>query len=572
MLQEPYVANENPASQGQPDLASTARALTQAAQTLTVVANQLMQVLQTIPPGALPSPQQAGPGTTTPVVEINTWEDDPFSEETPTFNPPTAATLAVAAPNNHNPWLQTAIVEPGVAANRFNEGTQNFRFWLAQEALARGINFWTPLLPVGTTWSTANRPLRVTLVAGDALNANYSRLFGLRFYQSPVRNVVIFSANSPDIVLHELGHAILDALQPRLFNANSLEVAAFHESFGDMSSILGELQMPTFRQKVIAETQGQLRASSRLSRVAEQLGWAIRQRSPTAVDRDCLRNAANRFFYRSPLQIPISGPASSLTSEPHSFSRVFTGAFLEALDEMLKVVGAPTEANLLTASRDMGQLLVDSVRLAAITPNYYSQIAACMIQADRVRHQSRYVNALTRAFVRRGILSMQSVAALNQASTPTIAPAVATMGLVGISGLTGGEVGAETILTYNGDDQDYAHRFGETLELPLRPIDTDLGINVLAHVPEEVERFNVGPSALNLNQQAPSTAEDDARHFAKSLLQLGRVEFGAAKGIAPELANLNTSDTTRETHVLEERPEGIILVRRHFDCGLCCLD
>ena len=33
-----------------------------------------------------------------------------------------------------------------------------------------------------------------------------------------------------------LGHAVLDALRPRLFDAQTIEAAAFHESFGDMSA------------------------------------------------------------------------------------------------------------------------------------------------------------------------------------------------------------------------------------------------------------------------------------------------------------------------------------------------
>jgi len=105
-------------------------------------------------------------------------------------------------------------------------------------------------------------------------------------------------------VLHELGHAILDALRPQLFNAFSIEAAAFHEAFGDMSSILCGLQLPSRRAKVLSETGGRLNTNSRLSRLAEQLGWGIRQSSPTAVDPDSLRNAANRFFYQRPEQLP----------------------------------------------------------------------------------------------------------------------------------------------------------------------------------------------------------------------------------------------------------------------------
>ena len=59
----------------------------------------------------------------------------------------------------------------------------------------------------------------------------------------------VFSGESPDVVCHELGHAILDSLKPQLFDAASMEVAAFHESFGDMSASLSALQLPSLREE-----------------------------------------------------------------------------------------------------------------------------------------------------------------------------------------------------------------------------------------------------------------------------------------------------------------------------------
>src|SRR5262249_42721797 len=133
---------------------------------------------------------------------------------------------------------------------------------------------------------------------------------------------------------------------------------------------------------VLNETRGRLNRASRLSRLAEQLGAAIRIEHPDAVDRDCLRNAANSFFYRDPQTLPPMAPASQLSSEPHSFSRVFTAAFLDALAAMLaREPGEPNRDNLRSVSQDMGRLLVGGVLLAPVVPDYYSQVAAHMIEA-----------------------------------------------------------------------------------------------------------------------------------------------------------------------------------------------
>ena len=187
--------------------------------------------------------------------------------------------------------------------------------------------------------------LPVVLDDGVDLNAFYTRGGfgdgpGLHFFHQAVSGRTYFSGESPDVVCHEMGHAVLDALRPQLFDAQTIEAAAFHESFGDMSGILSALQVDSFRQDVLRETDGVLNRSSRLSRLAEQLGAAIRIQHPDAVDTDCLRNAANSFFYRDPQTLPPSAPANQLSSEPHSFSRVFTAAFLDVLAAMFKSASA----------------------------------------------------------------------------------------------------------------------------------------------------------------------------------------------------------------------------------------
>jgi hypothetical protein len=272
----------------------------------------LERIAESIPP------QSAGVGSpgVSAGTQISIWEDDPFSEPAPTPLPPIAPTVVVPFTPNTNPLLQTRILEPAVVPGQYTPGTPEFRFWVASEAVALGINFWSPLLPPGTKWTTFTSPMQVGLVSGEDLNAFYSRDQGLRFFQQVVRGITISSAESADVVCHELGHAILDAIRPELFQAASLEADAFHEGFGDMSGILCALQLPSLRQKVLEETDGQLNTNSRLSRLAEQLGWGIRQLSPTSVDRDCLRNAANRFFYQNPIFLPPSAPASQLSSDP----------------------------------------------------------------------------------------------------------------------------------------------------------------------------------------------------------------------------------------------------------------
>src|SRR5262245_15189669 len=184
-----------------------------------------------------------------------------------------------------------------------------------------------------------------------------------------------------------------------------MEVAAFHESFGDMSAILSALQLPSLREGVLAETGGVLHRASRLSRLAEQLGWAIRQSVPSAVEADCLRNAVNTFFYRDPDTLPTTAPATSLSSEPHSSSRVFTGAFFEGLAGMLAMKDTKNEAALLEVSQDIGVILVAGVRAASVVPTFFSQVAATMLGVAATQFSAQgYEVPLRSGFVRLGYL------------------------------------------------------------------------------------------------------------------------------------------------------------------------
>jgi hypothetical protein len=515
------------------DLSRAQQALTQAAQRLAATANQIRQTTASVP--------QTMGGTAQPAAgpEIDVWPDDPFSEAVPTPNPAEAPTITVGVLVNNFPLLQTSIREPQPPPARYPRNTAEFRYWQGAWELALGVNSWAPWCPVGTRWSTVMDPMAVTLDAGVALNAFYSRVAGLRFFHDTVQNVTIFSAQSANVGWHELGHAILDAVKPTLFSAPFIEVAAFHESLGDMSSLLCGLQVPTLREMVLSETGGQIGANSRLSRLAEQLGWGIRQRCPTCVDPDCLRNAHNRFVYQPPEQLPPNGPASQLTRQPHNFSRVFTGAFLEALARMLP---AATDADLLTASRDMGQLLIDGVRN-----------------------------------VRRGILSPSAAAGLEDAPVPELEPVpvpaedmVLTAGVAGSSGANG----RQTLLTYaDGDDDDgYRRSAADAPEPPTRTITTELGATLLVQIPDARERFTVAPTALGGGSAETIAPEDDASRFVDDLIRRGSVDLSSAEDYAPQLALLKEDEVRsgRQTHEVVDTPDGLLLKRLHFDCGFHC--
>jgi hypothetical protein len=294
------------------------------------------------------------------------------------------------------------------------------------------------------------------------------------------------------------------------------------------------------------------------------LGWAIRQLSPTAVDPDCLRNAANRFFYQDPDDLPPSAPSSQLASEPHSFSRVFTGAFLDALARMLTTLGPVTSDNLLAVSRDMGQLLIDGVHLAPITSGYYSQVAAAIVQADQARFNGRYRAALTSGFVQHGILAPAAAAGLARAAVPNMVPAAVPSAAA--FAMTSFPAGQNVRLSLGQESEGYRNTAQDAPALPTRPLTTRFGMELEVHAPLEQPRFSVASAA------APTRGADDEAHaFVEDLIQLGRIDAEpTAMGMGKELVSLSSRSQSKKTHTLVPTRDGKYLLKRlHFNCGCC---
>ena len=469
------------------------------------------------------------------IAQIFGWEDDPGDDDPPLVPPELRS-----VPDLTLAPLQLAI--PGIRPPRaYTPGTVEFRYWSAAEAAARGAAFWRQLLPAGTTWQPGET-LDLLLDEGVDFNAFYDRR-ALNFFHGTAGGRTVFSGESPDVVCHEEGHAVLDALRPELFDAGTIEAAAFHESFGDMSALLAALQLPSMRAAIIADTQGDLTRSSRLSRLAEQLGWGIRQTRPSAVDPDCLRNAVNSFFYTNPEALPSRAPAASLSSEPHSFSRVFTAAFLEALAGGFRLSSAnPGEADLQAVSLDFGRLLVAGILAAPIVPEYMSQVAAAIVAADAEAEgatQGKYGDVLKSAFVRHGILSQQSAVGIASFRATGVAVAPRTAGMAA------------------GPGRELPHVALSAAEYGLgdRPL--------LVRAPSQPRRFAVAAAAFGVGSVTPSNSEHAARAFVEDLMERGHIDIGGAGQPGVRIVHPHTF----KTHRLVSSPEGLMLTRILFDCG-----
>jgi hypothetical protein len=460
-------------------------------------------------------------------VTISVWEDDPES----------AVIVARPVPDLKKTPLAYNFPAHAPKPAPYKPGTQNFRYWVAAEALRRGADFWASRIS-GINWQMGES-INVILDGGEDLNAYYDRQ-ALNFFHGPGPNGVIFSGESPDVLCHEMGHAILDAIKPELWDVASHEAAAFHESFGDISAILSALQLSSLRVAILSDTGGHLYRNSRLSRLAEQLGSAIRAQFPDKVERDCLRNAVNSFSYQDPIRLPSLAPASQLSSEPHSFSRVFTGGFLQALAGLLTISAAdsnaPTEQELLDAANAMADILVAAVRDAPVVSNFYSQIAAGMVQVSSGIDR-KYSAVLKAVFTQRAILSMQSATTME-----AFEPAVKAIRAAAPAARATGPA--------------------PSMRLALSAVQYGLGDRpLLVEAPAQIRRFAVSAAAHDFGALEPASSATAAQAFVEELFRRGKIDHG-------KIDILDTGfDRGLKTHQLVEAEEGIALERRLFDCG-----
>jgi hypothetical protein len=461
-------------------------------------------------------------------AEILAWEDDPGQPDS--SNEPVNRPVPDVGKAPFPCRISEAAPEPGGAA-----GSAEFRYWTAADALRRTAEFWGGVAGEDVEWhSTVGSELTVHLdnTEEEDLNAFYDRE-GLSFFHAGVGEGTVYSGESPDVVCHEFGHALLDALAPQLWDVHSAEPPALHESFGDKSAMLTALQLKDFRADVLAATSGRLDTTSRLSRLAEQLGWAIRQSRPDLVEADCLRNAANSFFYRDPLTLPPRAPSTALSSEPHSLSRVFTGAFLTGLAGMLSTHERRDDAALEQVSQDAGKLLVAAARTTPVVPSYFSQFAAHMLAADQAEFGGKYTEVLRNGFVKHGVLALTD-------ATSTLPTEVAAKRIAGD--------GAEA----TGPER-----------IPLSGEAYGLEEDLLVHAPAAARRFAVTGAALDTGAVAEPSHEAAAAGYVEDVFRRGHVAIHPDLSTGREVA----VRPARATHEVTRKDDSLVLERRLFHCG-----
>jgi hypothetical protein len=268
------------------------------------------------------------------------------------------------------------------------------------------------------SWSVTDK-LNISPAAGQDLNAYYDRYNIKLFYKDgPRLGRTIYTSGSPDIIAHELGHAILDAIKPRLWNEFGYEPMAFHESFADINAALAKLYYPAAKAALLQRTRRDLSRSNFLSKMAEDLALGVYDMGwGDGMQRgDPLRDMVNGYNYVDPDTLPESAPYGELSSESHSFAEVFSGAFWDILTAIFNYEveqGNKPRISLTTTANILGRYLIYAAKNAPIVDQYYQSIANTMVTYSQEQDEGKYSSLLNDCFSNRNILT-ESVVELSE--------------------------------------------------------------------------------------------------------------------------------------------------------------
>ena len=222
-------------------------------------------------------------------------------------------------------------------------------------------------------WQWEDGPIRVYPRAGLEANAYYSRqersLKFFYFHPNNPSSEMVYSCRSFDIVAHEAGHAILDALRPGYWSSWRAQTGGLHESFGDLTTIFAMLGQLDVCNAIVAESKGDLHAKTFFPAVAEQFGQAFGRIGG-------LRNADNNL------------KLSQVGTQVHELSSVFTGAVYDILADIFDEYKKPESYDLSETLFRVGKHVTALVILALVKgPEKnatYSDIAKKMIELEPV--------------------------------------------------------------------------------------------------------------------------------------------------------------------------------------------
>jgi hypothetical protein len=467
----------------------------------------------------------------------------------------------VAARPDRKPELAGFLVTGNEPEAVYPVGTPGFLRWQSRQAAILAVEAWEEALdaPI-TSWAAAlDDPSTIVLVpdAGTDLNAFYDRA-SLSFFHRSGSGRTVFSGASTDVVAHETGHALLDALRPDLWDTSFLEVGGAHEAFGDITALLTALADKSTRQDLLGLVPD-LGTAHFVEATAEDLSDGVRLFIGAMHPASKPRRALNTFSWQLPETMSRQGGPDDMIAEVHSIARILTGCFYDVLRALYREQ-EQTENGLWEATRIAARLAWSGFANAPEVPRFFRAVGRQMALAAGTQSEemSRLVS---KAFTRHGVALGASALLAPELALAGDAPqfnrstAVADVQDATIDDLRRrlGTGSAPVDVSMVRVDNTSVAKVSFHVDVALDDVDPRLaGVVCPTNVPALVGES--GHSAALLHAPRQDVATEETQQFVRVLIANDQLAFDQESPRGP-------------THVVGQRDEGTRELRRvGFSC------
>lgn len=441
-------------------------------------------------------------------------------------------------------------------------GTPEFLFWQCSESALAALEMFAALDGPLSRWAQGKQRIHIHQDKGVDLNAFYDRN-SVSFFHHQNGNKTTWSGASQDVVAHEVGHAILDALRPDFWTSFTFEVNAFHEGFGDIVAILTALHDRKTREKLLADVPD-LWNTNLVEGTAEDLADGIRRLLGRRHNAAAPRHAFNWHEWALPSTLPSDGPPDVLIDEIHSFGQVISGCFWDTIGNIYNLTGNWGQTGLWNAARTAGRILIEAIRDAPEVPRFTRSVGEAMLAADQDLNGGANQTAIREAFAFHNVILGTPIVQPTMALAGPATAAAGTLGVVSRRDLLGrlGTVKGSKVKT--GKRRILGRTVTEVVHerpIALGHLCEDLkGVVAMASEPVRVARTNGRMAVLGAMPNAAETTSE-VETFVASLVAHGCIDTGKEKAKGAVAA-----PTAITTHAIHKRGGRKVLERVRYAC------
>ncbi len=289
----------------------------------------------------------------------------------PIYAGPVGSHLAVFDYDRERDRLLAMAVPDGAGAfPEYEMGDPRFHQLNAYAIAARAIDLVEFELGRLVGWGFDANRLIVLPHAGYLANAFYEEdTHSLQFYSfRQVDGSIYHTALVHDVVGHETGHALLDAVRDRFTEGNHRETAALHEAVGDLSAVFSAFSHQVVREQFLAMAGLDLRGPNLVASIAE----------------DFRASAAGALALRD-LSRDVDRDLLARTMDPHLLSLGLSGAIWEALVRIYGVNRARLEPEpaFKLARTALQRMVVRALEYLPPADATFAEFGAALYRADR---------------------------------------------------------------------------------------------------------------------------------------------------------------------------------------------